>query len=110
MKENELRIGNWIKYEGNEIQLTKQKFKLCVFTLGLDELHEPIPLTEEWLVKFGFIKNTTSWTNFNRPNYTKEVKLNIQGKYLFYNGLIIGSVHQLQNLYFALTGTELEVQ
>jgi hypothetical protein len=115
MKENELRIGNWIKYEGNEIQLTKQKFKLSVFTLGLDELHEPIPLTEEWLIKFGLedkeFKGTYHFVFFDEP-------LQIYKSYgiwriMFYRINRIKDlryVHQLQNLYFALTGTELKVK
>ena len=143
MKENELRIGNWIKYEGNEIQLTKQKFKLCVFTLGLDELHEPIPLTEEWLVKFGFeLYDYELFDEFDKdfedgdlvetflrykkrhPVFTKtfigidfckndsltevfSIKKNRESDLY---APFIKHVHQLQNLYFAITGTELEVK
>jgi hypothetical protein len=115
MKENELRIGNWIKYAGQEIELTRQKFKLSVFTLGLDELHEPIRITEEWLVKFGFEKY--------EKGFVKDFGYSALYAYLptNYCSLIVGReeviinynlkhVHQLQNLYFALTGTELQLQ
>lgn len=74
----------------------------------------PIPLTEGLLLKCGFVKadcfyytyrcSFTLWyDNFNDGSYnalsgTNHIARNI--KYL----------HQLQNLYYALTGKELEVQ
>lgn len=79
---------------------------------------EPIPLTEEWLLKFGF-----DWDVFYQ-NYTN-------GRYIIrlnHNGTIDVSyckrkndwipffmnnprhVHELQNLYFALTGQELTLK
>jgi len=125
MKAEELRIGNWIRYAGKEIELTKQKFKLCVFTLGLDELHEPIPLTEEWLVKFGFKKKycshfdsffiginpvTKDWM-FDIVWMKSWINYSYEGFPFYRNGHFrIESVHQLQNLYFALTGTELTIK
>jgi len=119
MKAEELRIGNWIKYEGNEIQLTKQKFKLCVFTLGLDELHEPIPLTEEWLKKFkigsispiiendGIINKAMLFKCFpifywNDGSITIEIN--------DFSKVKLNYVHQIQNLHFALTGQELTIK
>ena len=80
------------------------------------EFIKPIPLTEEWLIKFGFepeLKNKDSingefivyWkypfvfnTNHGWWLYSKQLK--IQPEY----------VHQLQNLYFALTGEELTIK
>jgi hypothetical protein len=128
MKAEELRIGNWIRYAGNEIELTRQKFKLCVFTLGLDELHEPIPLTEEWLVKFGF--NYEDPLIYGKSGWYLKLKNQDLPSFIFFNNhlqcsLFISSsfnmcfidtnghcehVHQLQNLYFALTGTELTIK
>lgn len=73
------------------------------------ELHElePIPITEEILIRLGFKKGIAGYEkgDFDIRNYGEywiEYGLQIQGfcpaiKY----------VHQLQNLFYALTGTEL---
>lgn len=67
---------------------------------------EGIPLTEEWLLKFGF--------HFDKEynSYSKSFLTIYDGKKgfssdLFWDGLEIHSVHKLQNLYFALTNEEL---
>ena len=71
---------------------------------------KPIPLTEEWLMKFGFKKyNKYGWYEINNYN-----QINLKGDYLV-NGIQcisnkIYNVHQLQNLYFAQTGEELELR
>ena len=69
----------------------------------------PIPLTEEWLVKFGFKYIGSAPTlgineSWNRGNIRIE---QLQSKELVFHGLQIKYVHSLQNLYFALTGEEL---
>ena len=69
----------------------------------------PIPITEEWLLKFGFEKQTDvcgfKWHKGNF--YILQV-----GKNSFYCDyslvFAIDYIHQLQNLYFALTQKELE--
>ena len=60
---------------------------------------KPIPLTEEWLVKFGFKKGVKGWFKTLDKNYKFNLYLYHDSKYK--------SVHQLQNLYFALTNEEL---
>ena len=70
--------------------------------------YKPIQLTEEWLVKFGFIKRTPTGYYFdmgrmsiNLPDFEyKNIRIDVKLKY----------VHQLQNLYFALTGEELTIK
>jgi hypothetical protein len=112
MKAEELRIGNWIKYAGNEIELTRQKFKLCVFTLVLDELHEPIPLTKEWLIRFGFEYNY-SFDLYSKSGFDIQLLENGIEFYIGEYGSYftwIECIHQLQNLYFALTGQELTIK
>lgn len=79
------------------------------FEYRLEDL-QPIPLTEEWLVKFGF----EQYNNTNHYYYSNEsyiVKINSEFGYLFYSidHKPIKYVHQLQNLYFSLTGEELEI-
>lgn len=65
----------------------------------------PIPLTEEWLLKFGFGKENGYPYKF--PNGVLKIR---NGVYFFKHNDIeidLHFVHQLQNLYFALTGKEL---
>ena len=84
------------------------------FIFCKDALFEPIPLTGEWLLKFGFKKDlgndlyleSTSTSFFVWQNNRVELldnKNNICISYCEY-------VHQLQNLYFALTGEELTIK
>ena len=74
---------------------------------------KPIPLTEEWLVKFGFKIEGKTWGNTNYSKDFSGIWLQDRGelyKCTISNGnkhIEIRYVHQLQNLYFALTGEEL---
>ena len=115
MKAKELRIGNYILHEPTiddweEIIVTLHSL------LQIDispESYCGIPLTEEWLIKFGFEKPAHTWcgdkfhlTNYDRDNSLWCVAMNK-------NNAIIANiryVHQLQNLYFALIGEELTLK
>lgn len=69
-----------------------------------------IPLTEEWLLKLGFEKKSGNEFEKGRFIYRFQQRdLIIEGFEYDYNGIICHPeyVHQLQNLYFALTGEEL---
>ena len=74
---------------------------------------EPIPLTEEWLLKFGFFLSEESDT-YNKCNESYN-EMCIEG-YLQKEmnvtdiNVRLKHVHQLQNLYHALTGEELKVK
>jgi hypothetical protein len=118
MKANELRIGNYYQYASDygityaQVQEIKHnQFGLLSDFDGTNfEICKPIPLTEEWLLKFGFKKDTWTnndliighWWNNDSILITDDFKLDGQEdmKPLQY-------VHQLQNLYFALTNEEL---
>ena len=118
MKANELRIGNWVEdtehfkgyFQVNRISsLTVESPE---WTLEYNEI-KPIPLTEEWLLKFG-LKQIGGSFELNDDNFS----LSFEGieAFLCYGGYVEQSrpvnckyVHQLQNLYFALTGTELTI-
>lgn len=116
IKPEELRIGNCVVGDGDA------KKRLVI--VGFDELEyahlfSPIPLTEEWLLKFGFKKE-------DEYNFIKELRLGyklrveaVEGLYsvrinsgdsIGYINSRIKHVHQLQNLYFALTGKEIDRQ
>ena len=71
-----------------------------------------IPLTEEWLLKFGFVQYLLIW---RYKGFTIASSLNngygLTG-YCIENIFPINClyVHQLQNLYFALTNEELTIK
>lgn len=130
MDARELRIGNFLKHYKNIAHVTWGVIKDV--ELG-ERNYEPIELTEEWLEKFGFEKDehfdvdkNDEWiASFEILLYFKEDKS--INSYIFWDKrdgchLQLGGeldvalrhfpnikyVHQLQNLYFALTGKELE--
>ena len=117
MKGSELRIGNYYMFaDYNGIVARKvREIKSNEFGLIGDydgtnyEICKPIRLTEEWLLKFGFYKNdelfTIEWNEFSFSIFDFD-----NGKFAInnsFNYVDINYVHQLQNLYFALTGEEL---
>jgi hypothetical protein len=64
-----------------------------------------IPLTEEWLVTFGFeYIEEYKWWEIDWCNFTIDLGGEYEFEFAFHP---IKYVHQLQNLYFALTGKEL---
>lgn len=66
----------------------------------------PIKLTEEILLKCGFDIKSVPYHCING----NVVLYHSKGDFLYkYTGIEIKHLHQLQNLYFALTGEELEV-
>ena len=130
MKANELRIGNWVKIPDKPEEIIIPCIEAKVQGIGLfgniEFLNTPqkkgvvwsvksitgILLTEQWLKEFGFGKV--------RFNYEKEwLLLHKHMKRGTFDFLInephsnklhitqLINVHQLQNLYFALTGEEL---
>ena len=112
MKANELRIGNYILLQG----FTKptQVWIIDTTEQSTRTKASPIPLTEEWLLKFGFVKKKgeVGYSKNKLSIYCGDTILsNENGRTYFKNFAILEEspkyVHQLQNLYFALTGEEL---
>lgn len=112
MEANELRIGNLIRRKSNYEVLRATTGILSNWDI-LNTKHpgyEGIPLTEEWLEKFGF-KYAKGW---NMWQGEIEVYKHKDGSFSWYNegdvSVPLVYVHQLQNLVFALTGKELEIK
>lgn len=133
MKPNELRIGNYIFDRSGKILRidgweNPSKVYMDNGTYHLPEpigevpyhplteeisFLKPIPLTEQWLKDFGFEKpahsfigdifHLSEWDEF--PN-TWCVAMNKNNAIIFRR---LKHAHQLQNLYFALTGEELKL-
>jgi hypothetical protein len=123
MESNELRLGNLITFLGETVEvecisnLPKRKDMYWIKPKGsliAKEIHfRPIPLTEEWLLNLGFDKGSDIMgdcyyidelnVDFALHHYNRGLDF----VYNFYD-LNVKYVHQLQNLYFALTGKELK--
>ena len=113
IKANELRIGNLILKNG-KLHYTNYMTIRDVFGLSVTDKvkFEPITLTEEWLLKFGFEKRNDG--DFNLLKFS-EVDIVIDKDFdcwkcdgIYFSVNALQYVHQLQNLYFALTGEELK--
>ena len=114
IKANELRMGNLILKNGN-LHYTNYMTIRYVYGLSVtDEVKfEPIPLTEEWLFKFGFEKSKRFESGELKPCYAIfSLAVMIRHNSFFIDWIggntELNHVHQLQNLYFALTGEELK--
>lgn len=126
MKAQELRIGNYIQhfYHGKcthdkndwiEVNL------LDILSILEDEIEDyrPIPITENWLLKFGFIHNGLNY-DYDRFTFHAQAKKDdyfINTEFSIKNdkcSIIISYnikyVHQLQNVIFALTQRELTIK
>lgn len=130
IKENEIRSGNIFRDNntGKDVVLTFTITHYSAGTVALGMMNNivnlsPTVLTEEWLLKFGF-KNVDDEIDFSQWRINDEIPFQIFG-----NGsdrqepfnyalefdhdeklIEIKHVHQLQNLYFALTGEELTIK
>jgi hypothetical protein len=128
MKPKDLRIGNIINFNGIPLavgELSNKNFDEWYVVFSPEDPLirnfkakgiNPEPLTEEWLVKFGFEDQSGGWGgNQGSEKHYKKATLEIQtfgdsySKWMMVkmNSVQIYYVHQLQNLYFAMTGKEL---
>ena len=113
----ELRIGNLVYYHIKDKMDEKVEWDE-INHIDVDDLriltdfennseYKPIPLTEEWLLKFGANKYES---DHKANQYRIENMLFVIRKNTFFDygtRVKLQFVHQLQNLYFALTGEEL---
>ncbi|WP_299129367.1 hypothetical protein [uncultured Winogradskyella sp.] len=138
---NELRVGNYVKgiddaYIDRDNKINENIFRVSLIAkdvvkldIGFDAVQryernpiispslkelKPIPLTEQWLIDFGF-ENKYCDDEDNpiyKFNSIEIVKLLFKDKFNLYASfpsIEIKHIHQLQNLYFALTGEELKL-
>ena len=126
MKANELRIGNYIEYkkghQGTASAIDDQGYVEVNNSYLKDGVFEitqfrPIPLTEEWLLKFGFVEKDTNYDGGHHywqlqdgdvlltTPFEDATSVDLDG----FN-ITVEHVHTLQNLYFALTGEELTIK
>jgi len=109
MKASELRIGNYIEVNG-EIRQVTSGIIVTIDTISKPDT-KPIPLTEEWLLKFGFDEKGIGYAKgfIYLWHYDDGIFLELVSDSNSHN-TPLKYVHQLQNLYFALTGEELTIK
>lgn len=126
LKANELRIGNIVRYYGNNNPLKIEHIDTrnrngwlngyiieensnCLNKTAISAL-EPIPLTSEWLINFGFEETDYAGGCY----YLGSLQIDLSDfECAFKTNWLdckVQYVHQLQNLYFAITGKELTHQ
>lgn len=135
MEANELRIGNLVadydcspyyfaveqitKTTDGDVRVHYRNNSISVIASDAP----PIPLTEEWLLKFGFVRDNDgiyfldAWQPIHGQRFVIEW---VGGKILCrshyqpyasdYAMHFIKHIHQVQNLYHALTGEELTIK
>jgi hypothetical protein len=122
MKANELRLNNLVLDYGI---ITPVNYLMISRLVGIEDSGKicinltPLPLKEEWLVKLGFEKGVDDYLN-EQPVFRKGIEIychvnsHTPYEWSLYNyndkKVYINFVHQLQNLYFALTGEELTIK
>lgn len=129
MKASELRIGNTIASSGNPSNIDTWVIGNVVSISSLDTEFEQIeieteeeftwffkdnyfgiPLTEEWLLNFGAERYEFDNGQLNQYRISNRLFVFRDGFWTDYgSSKSLRYVHQLQNLYFALTGEELEI-
>ncbi len=142
MKATELRIGNYVYYEhtthivsgihGNKVYSWWVKDGEPIIEYEAKDIsgtqvenpyidvisqYEPIPLTEEWLIKLGFEKLTDSKDGFKNTTYTYTKGISF---IVYFDGVRLSTnfwmgnekhyIHQLQNLFYVLSGEELTIK
>ena len=116
----ELRFGNYLMFNGHSVAIVEELDGMEMTVNGLsaldDDIFDAIPLDEKWLKKFGFIDPYGKGTSLRIDiSNSAELCWHIQEHELYLQTKIPGTrrllptkfVHQLQNLYYSLTGTEL---
>lgn len=129
---SELRIGNFIYDDENQIAKVERiesndfyKYngsddEQIIYsingTMRMSSEISPVPISEDILFKCGFVESTI------RTDFKLKLRICAINLYCRFNtewyfeleGIYLGStpkyLHQLQNLYFALTGKELDVK
>jgi len=128
MTANDIRIGNYHYYhivdpldemgEYDDVcQIDPDDFRILT-QFDCPE-YKPIPLTEEWLLKFGFEEDNYNYVmGVHQQIFSGLMEFDFNERLNCWE-FSIGScndltriqyVHQLQNLYFALTGEELKIK
>jgi len=125
MKAEDFRVGNLVRVKSSKVAIPITLIRLSNFSVGMEDI-EPIPVTEGVLSDFGFEKvvdnrGVTGYVEYELcvgqvnivvekeklPKYEDdEFKFYLDDCYLKH----IEYVHQVQNLYYAVSGEELSLR
>lgn len=123
MKAKDLRLGNY--FQSNIIQQVQIEHLEFLLNDKLDHSGmQPIPLSEEWLLKMGFLPSRLNIKNYIHPSTISfelrnvsildggfKIRIGVDEAFSF--KAISGEiqfVHQLQNIFHSLTGEELTIK
>jgi len=124
MEASELRIGNLLVKDGIVVTIDGRSI-FDMWSLDHEDKYQPIPLNEEWLLRLGFsdkeykkgytgitFKGGGMYLDFplHKPLEKGPWNENFTFDLPNHRYVDIPYIHQLQNLYFALTGKELEIK
>ncbi len=125
LKSTELRIGNIVSFKGlwdGEIEAIEKIAIIIKDNEGVFSIDsfEPVNLSAEVLQRYGFTKVNNAWV---LPDYYDKSEFSTEWKFSIWNSweneyeynsaefpVPLHSLHQLQNLYFTLTGEELNIK
>lgn len=122
IQSNELRVGNKIRYTAHILTVAEIHKNSEVKTIeainGFLDCYEGIPLTPELLEKCGFVSTrdggTPAWWHGRNPvthDFLIVVKYSPSRSLYYYQNVHfkLKYLHELQNLFHALTGEELTI-
>lgn len=120
---NELRIGNWLMMAHENVpemvNIKVMQFIAHANSIGDKHPFEPIPLSPDVLKACGFqrlINSNDFWEHFvlgngwyiSKSNHDEDSAGVIKDRFYWSDNYIeIKYLHQIQNLFYSLTGTEL---
>lgn len=115
---NELRIGNWVEDESHlqfQVEKIEKDAEGPLFINGrwIEDIL-PVKLTEEWLIRFGFVIEYNTIFYFYPLIAIKDnffITKNTNGRFYskFGNKRHIQYVHKLQNMFFEYINKDLTI-
>ena len=122
VSKNELKIGNWL-YDQNYTLFqvssiiengvdydTEFGGEIHMYECNLYENLQPVPITEEWLLKFGAKIVLVKEIKYFVINGLSFLHNGVDGYYMGLGkgfSVYVGYVHKLQNIYYEIRGKEL---
>lgn len=115
---SELRVGNWVNLKLHGHHQIKNGHNIQEL-IDDPSLADPILITEDWLLKFGWVWNEACKSYEKYPNGDARLNLSynvVSNSYTMFNYVLraiiaerIWYVHELQNLHFSLMREELKI-
>lgn len=130
MTSKELRVGNWVNDRASQpYQVTAENIAILASSEETGKINidfNPVALTEDWLLKLGFVRPHENAMWYERDyvrlkiflcfqdegetDFLIQVQATDTGDAVEFMNAECKFVHQLQNAYPIFTGTELEIK